>query len=100
MIGLSHTCALRQRLECSVCQQTIEGEKVRSGEINGVLFGHAPYAICCCCHQEVHPDDAKDRNYRARWRRWYRKLVQDGQVTCTGEDTKILTASRVECLKE
>ncbi len=88
MIGFSCTFNLRQRMECSVCGQEITDEDVRSGELCGVVFGHAPYAICCCCHQEV--TETKDRNYRARWRRWYRRLVQDGQVTCTDEDTKIL----------
>lgn len=90
MSGFSFTLDLTHGLDCSVCGQSLLHEAVCAGELVAVTFGFKQYAICCCCHQEVYRDDAKDRNYRARWRRWYRKLVKNGQVTCTGEDTKIL----------
>ena len=78
MIGmcLGMRCTLRQTLEltCSVCGQAMGEEKARKLEPAMITFGHAAYAICCCCRQEVL--DRKDRNYRCRWRRWAKKLAK------------------------
>lgn len=63
-------CLCFQRI-CRVCQQPIDDEAIRSDGIRAVLFGHAAYAMCCCCGRAVY--DPRSPNYRRRWRRWRRK---------------------------
>jgi hypothetical protein len=52
--------------ECRVCRQLIDPDD--RTEVQVALFGAARYGVCCCCRQEA--PDHKDKNYRARWRRW------------------------------
>lgn len=69
MIGFQ----LRQAhlLECRVCKQYIDGERADRTKIMAMLFGTAPYAVCPCCWQE--PDEHRDQNYRARFRRFMKR---------------------------
>lgn len=62
-------------LLCGVCRQPRDEDKARLDCVAAVLFGTAPYAICCSCHQRVDDETMHDRNYRSRWRRYVRRRV-------------------------
>jgi len=59
-------------LECAVCRQYVSSRRQTETAHAVALLGCAPYAGCPACRQEV--DDHKDRNYRARARRWNKKV--------------------------
>ena len=56
---------------CGLCRQNISPSRQESAEQGVALFGRAAYATCLSCRQEV--ADHRDRNYRARVRRWARR---------------------------
>lgn len=69
MMRIEMQRSLRQEQECSVCRNFISH---RGDDITMVaLLGAVAFAQCPCCSQEVL--EHKDKNYRARARRWIRK---------------------------
>lgn len=68
------TLSLRQCqwLECRVCRQAIIDERVGGTAVDAAFYGFAAFAVCVCCKQEA--PDLHDRNYRARFRRYVRRL--------------------------
>lgn len=56
---------------CSVCRQATINLRRRVEQEGAV------YVVCPRCRQEV--DDHRDRNYRARARRWLRMLQKEWQ---------------------
>lgn len=63
---------LRYELECGVCKQAAFGSGNPDAAVEIALFGHAAFAVCPCCRQEV--VNHRDKNYRRRARRWALKL--------------------------
>jgi len=61
-------------LSCHVCRQTIDEQQVTEDRINVLLFGALAYGQCPSCRQEVR--DRHEPNYRARVRRFLRKMVR------------------------
>ena len=73
LFGPTLTPAPVQR--CGLCRQVINPEDQKSAEQGVALFGRAAYATCPCCRQEVL--DHRDRNYRARARRWLHRSCKE-----------------------
>lgn len=61
-----------QRLElvCGVCRQALASEAEDDAACHE-LTGAVAYAVCPCCRQAA--PEPRDRNYRARARRWVAK---------------------------
>jgi hypothetical protein len=74
MMSLSMTPMLRlaQVLECRVCRQCLYDDTPSPLDFDVAFFGAAPYVVCACCHQIV--EDSHDKNYRARFRRYVKRL--------------------------
>ena len=54
---------------CGVCRE--DRNRPDPDALMVALCGAAKWKVCPCCHKTV--DDCKDRNYRARARRWVAK---------------------------
>lgn len=69
MIGLR--IGLRVGLTCRVCYREIDPEDRADDASTIALVGAEPYAVCPVCRQiALCP---RERNYRARVRRWLRR---------------------------
>jgi hypothetical protein len=82
---MSLTCALIQ--ECRVCRRPRDDEQAAIDMIDAGLFGAAPMALCCGCHQKVDSDMMRDPNYRARWRRRARRLAKHEEIGTSQKET-------------
>ena len=56
---------------CKVCHRDIDWDEVRSVQVRAALHGHVAYGICIC---GMEAKNAKDPNYRRRWRRAEKEL--------------------------
>jgi heterodisulfide reductase subunit C len=65
---------LAQCMECRCCRQLIFEERQESSWVTAGLYGAKSYAICPQCGQET-GSGAKDRNFRARARRYVRAAL-------------------------
>jgi len=65
---------LAQCMECRCCRQLIFEERQESSWVAAALFGAKAYAICPQCGQET-GSGGKDRNFRARARRYMRSVL-------------------------
>lgn len=72
MMSMSMSCSLRQGLECRVCRQWLFDDAPSPLAFEVAFFGAAPYVVCACCRQVV--EESHDKNYRARFRRYVRRL--------------------------
>jgi hypothetical protein len=61
-------------LRCGICGQIRDSDRVADSVACVALFGAVAYAQCPSCHQIV--TDFKDRNYRARARRFVARLTR------------------------
>jgi hypothetical protein len=70
MLGLSlgQSLELRLALECTVCRQYLDSDKIADDVTEVALYGKLAYAQCPSCRRIV--ADRHDRNYRARVRRF------------------------------
>lgn len=62
---------------CKVCRRDIDWHKVRETEIRAKLHGWVPYGICVCGMEAA---DAKDPNYRRRWRKGQKETHGRGNL--------------------
>lgn len=61
-----------QARECRVCRQWLYDDAPSPMAFEVAFFGAAPYVVCTCCRQIV--EDSRDKNYRARFRRYIKRL--------------------------
>ena len=65
---------LAQCMECRCCRQLIFEERQEATLVTAALYGAKAYAVCPQCGQET-GSGAKDRNFRARARRYVRAVL-------------------------
>jgi hypothetical protein len=73
-------------MECGFCLQLMHSERQSSTELDVVLFGAAPYAVCPKCYQEV-PKEHQTQSYKWRWTREKNRRNTESAVVITGEKT-------------
>lgn len=70
-MDLGYQLVQRLELHCPVCEQHIDGEKIKNTLIDSRLFGSVRYAVCLHCCQEVKKPWTED--YKDRWRKEAKK---------------------------
>lgn len=69
---LTMTLSLYQQQDCSTCGLPWHED---SQDFDIAFFGaKLTYKLCPRCRKEVDDSTQKDRNYRARWRRYVNKM--------------------------
>lgn len=81
---LAPKLALRiiQALECPVCRILRSEDEIDQDAIEIALMGvvakaGAQYGVCCGCGRIVGSKISKDKNYRQRWARRWKKLGRE-----------------------
>lgn len=68
---------LRTLQSCRVCLQYRDEDEAKRAAVEVALFGRGAYAVCPSCGQKA--DDAHDRNYRRRVRRFLTSRRRHGR---------------------
>lgn len=64
---------LKLALECPVCHEDRDPDGPRDTIVCAALYGTSKYGVCPRCSRAVDETRQKDRNYRARYRRFVRR---------------------------
>lgn len=64
-------------LECPVCHEDRDPDAPRDTIVSAALYGTSKYGVCPRCSRAVDDTRQKDRNYRARFRRFIKRMHAD-----------------------